>query len=111
MKPGTAKVKGRTTENLLVEYLRANGFPYAERRRLAGSGDRGDIAGVVGVVIEVKSGARIDLASWMAELAWEISNDRASYGMVVVRPKGRPNPEQWWTVMPLPQAIELLGDA
>ena len=110
MKPATAKVKGRATENLLVEYLRTRGVPYAERRRLAGSGDRGDIAGWVGVVVEVKSGARLDLAAWMNELAWEQVNDRADYGLLVIRPKGRPDPDTWWAVMPLRQAVELLTE-
>lgn len=110
MKPRTAKDKGRITENLLVDYLILNGFIHAERRRLYGITDRGDIAGVVGWVIEVKSGASLDLSGWLRELAVEMRNDGADWGVVVVRPKGKPDPKDWWAIMPLPQAVDLMDD-
>ena len=110
MTPGTAKRKGRETENRLVEWLHAHGWPYTERRRLAGTADRGDISGVIGVTIEVKSGARLDIAGWMKELEVEMVNDRADLGLVVVRPKGCPDPEAWWAVMPVPIAFKMLRE-
>lgn len=110
MKPSTAKVKGRETEQRFVDYLRANGAPYAERRRLNGSADRGDIAGVPGVVFEVKSGARLDIAGWLAELAAEVANDRADHGAVIVRPKGKPDPAEWFAVLSVPDLLRLLAE-
>lgn len=114
MKPATAKAKGRETENLLVGWLRARGVP-AERRRLAGAADRGDIAGFAGpageCVVEVKSGARLDLAGWTEELRREQFNAGAATGIVAVRPKGRPDPADWWAVLPMPAALELLRRA
>ena len=111
MKPATAKVKGRETENLFVEFLRNNGLPHVERRRLAGSADRGDITGVPGVCFEVKSGGRIDLAGWMHELGLEQLNDHAEHGVLVIRPKGRPAVEDWWAVLTVPQLVQLLSAA
>ena len=111
MRPSTAKQKGRETETLFVEWLRRNGAPFAERRRLAGVDDRGDIAGVPGVCVEVKSGARLDVAGWMRELAVEMLNDEADMGAVVVRPKGRPSPDLWWAIVPLELWGELMRDA
>lgn len=111
MKPATAKAKGRDTENALVEWMKANGVPYAERRRLNGTKDKGDIAGLPGVVIEVKSAARLDLATWMAELDCEITNDQAATGALVMRPKGKPHPDAWWACMPLPLWWELMRAA
>lgn len=111
MKPGTAKAKGRQTENALVEWLRANGVPHAERRRLAGVEDKGDIAGWPRVCVEVKSGARIDIAGWLDELAKEIANAGADRGFVAVRPKGKPQPDDWFAVLPLPALLELLDEA
>lgn len=110
MKPVTAKAKGRTTESAFVAYL-TRWVPHAERRRLAGVADRGDVAGMPGFVWEVKSGARVTIARWLGELATEMLNDRADMGAVVVRPKGAPDPEQWYAVMPLPLLMRLLQQA
>lgn len=111
MKPATAKRKGAETEEEWVRFLRAVGWPYAERRHLAGVADRGDIAGCPGVTVEVKSGARIDLSTWMAELEVEMRNDRTDVGYVAVRPKGRPHAENWWCVVPAEIMVRLLKAA
>lgn len=115
MKPATAKAKGRQTESALVEHLRRHGWPHAERRRLTGRDDQGDIAGMRGpsgdVCVEVKSGARLDLGGWLAELERETAAARAATGFVAVRPKGKPDPTGWYAVMPLPWLLELLAEA
>ena len=111
MKPGTAKAKGRDTENRLVAHLRTHGWPHAERRRLTGAADQGDITGIPGVCVEVKSGARLDIAGWLDELYDEMDNAHASTGFVAVRPKGRPDPADWYAVLPLPLMLELLKEA
>lgn len=111
MKPATAKAKGRETEAALVAWLRANGVPHAERRRLTGRDDQGDIAGWPWVCVEIKSGARVDVAGWLAELAAEKANAIADIGFVAVRPKGKPDPAGWWAVMPLPELVELIAAA
>lgn len=111
MTPATAKAKGRETENLFVEYLRAHGVPYAERRRLTGSADQGDITGWPGMVVEVKSGARVAVAKWLSELAAEKRNAAARSGFVAVRPKGKPDPDGWYVVLPLPELMDLLEEA
>ncbi len=111
MKPSTAKAKGRETEQLLVDWLHQHGVPYAERRRLTGSEDQGDIAGWPGICVEVKSGARLDLAGWLEELAAEVRNSRAKHGFIAVRPKGKKNPDNWFAVLPLPALLSLLAEA
>ena len=110
MKPATAKAKGAATEQAFVDYLKT-WVTHAERRHLSGSADRGDIAGMPGWVWEVKSGGSIDLAGWEKELRAEVHNDGADNGAIVIRPKGKPDPHQWWAVMPLPWLIEVLMDA
>jgi len=47
-----ARAKGTAWETAIVGYLRGRGAPHAERRALNGSNDRGDIAGIPGLVIE-----------------------------------------------------------
>jgi hypothetical protein len=110
MRPATAKTKGTATESALVAWMQAHGAPHVERRRLNGSNDRGDITGLPGVVIEVKSGARIDLPGWLNELRVEMDNDRADMGAVIIRPKGKPNPADWIVAMPLPLWWALMQD-
>ena len=110
MKPATAKAKGRDTEARFVAYLR-RWVPHAERRRLNGTQDRGDIAGVPGVVIEVKSAAEWKPVQWCRELTTEMHNDGAEVGFVAARPKGAPDPEQWIALLPLPLVLDLLRAA
>lgn len=111
MKPATAKRKGAATEEEWVRYLRAVGWPYAERRHLAGAFDRGDVAGCPGVTVEIKSGARIDLATWMDELDTEMVNAATDVGYVAIRPKGRPRAQDWWCVVPAEVLVRLLKAA
>src|SRR4051812_9598235 len=50
-----SKAKGTAFETAFVRWLQTKGFPFAERRALRGSRDCGDIAGVAGWVLELKS--------------------------------------------------------
>ena len=112
MKPATAKAKGRDTENRFVTYARTVwGLTHIERRRLAGVNDMGDIAGWPGVCVEIKSGARVDIARWLAELICEQSNSHARVGFVAVRPKAKPDPEDWYAVLTLPALMDLMDQA
>jgi hypothetical protein len=107
MKPATAKSKGRETENLLVAWLIARtGLP-VERRRLAGTNDKGDLTGIPDFCGEVKSGAAIDLPGWLRQLDVEMINSNASMGAVFVRPKSKPNVEDWYVVLPIHLWAEL----
>lgn len=105
------KAKGSGAERAVVEHLRANGFPHAERRLAGSSKDRGDIAGVPAVVIEVKNCERIDLAGWIDEAIVEQANDGADYGMVWHKRRGRGEAGQWYATMPAAQIVRLLRQA
>lgn len=110
MKISTIKAKGRETENLLVEYLESFGLE-VERRRLTGAADQGDIAGWKNVCVEVKSGAKLDIPGWMRELEAEIINSKAKTGFLAIRPKGKPNPKDWFIVMSTDRFMELMKKA
>lgn len=84
-----SKRKGTAWESVIVEYLRGRGFPHAERRALAGASDRGDVAGVPGVVIEAKSCRELRLGPWLDEAETERANDRADLGVVWLKRRGR----------------------
>lgn len=105
------KAKGSGAERAVVELLRACGWPYAERRLAGSSKDRGDIAGVPGVVIEVKNCARQDLAAWIDEAAVERINDNADLSVVWHKRRGRASAGQWFVTMEGAAFARLLADA
>ena len=98
-------------ERGLVTYLRTAGFPHAERRLAGSAKDRGDIAGMPGVVVEVKNCARTDLAGWVDEAVLEQENDGADYGIVVHKRRGKGDAGQWYATCTVEQIVRLLRQA
>lgn len=88
----SAKAKGRVGEQAVCDYLRNNGFPLAERRRLEGVLDRGDVAGVKGTAIEVKACQTPDVQAWWREAQRERVNAGATRACVWWRPPRRVDP-------------------
>lgn len=117
MKPSTAKQKGAATEQKFVQYLIDWGISNAERRHLKGRYDEGDVAGWASpnrswnVCVEVKSGASLDVPAWMRELDAEMINAKSEMGFIAVRPKGKPDPKDWWIMMPSDLFMELMKKA
>lgn len=107
------KAKGTSAETAVVNYLIANGYVHAERRALAGVNDKGDVAGLPGVCIEVKAHKSYSIPAWLKELATEKVNAKAEVGILVVKPVGvgSTNTGNWWAIMPLSEATELLKRA
>lgn len=97
-----SKQKGTSTETLVVNYLRENGWPYAERRALSGSLDKGDVAGMPGLAIEVKYGnGTLKIGPWLTETGIERLNAGADHGILVVKPfgMGEKSVGSWYAVM------------
>lgn len=93
------RAKGTSWESAVVTYLRGRGWPHAERRALSGANDRGDVAGVIGVVIECKNAAKVELAAWLDEASAERDNDRADLGVAWFKRRGKTNPGKGFVVM------------
>ena len=101
----------------MVRFLRANGFPSAERRALRGSYDCGDVTGTPGICWEVKGGAAAknasdgQVAAWLAETERERVNARADIGVLVLqRPGiGAVNAGRWWAVLHSGSVMYLAG--
>lgn len=93
-----SKKKGTTAEREVVNYLK-NWWPAAERRALSGNKDKGDVAGIPGVVVEVKAAARLELAKWQRETLAEQENAGAERCVLVVK---RPykSVDQWDAYVP-----------
>ena len=105
------KAKGSSWERAIVEHLRAAGWPFAERRLAGAAKDRGDIAGVVGVVIEAKNTATARLAEWVDETEIERTNDGAWLGVVWHKRKGKGSAADGYVTMTGAQFTELLARA
>jgi Holliday junction resolvase len=95
-----ARLRGPKFESDLVRWLRARGWD-AERLRMAGKDDQGDIVvrdGDERVILEAKAAVRFDLAGWMAETLTEKANYAKARGLdaalvdgyLVVKAPGRP---------------------
>lgn len=97
--PRYSKEKGREWESDIVDYLIANGVPHAERRRLNGVNDRGDVAGIPSVVIEAKHERSYALPSWLREATRERDNDHADIGVVWARQNRVPGAENGFIIM------------
>lgn len=79
-----SKQRGTAAETAVVRYLQ-NWWPAAERRALSGNKDKGDVAVIPGVVVEVKAAARPMLAAWRREALVEMRNAGASACILVVK--------------------------
>lgn len=79
-----SKAKGTTAEREVVRYLQ-NWWPAAERRALSGSKDKGDVAGIPSVVVEVKAAVTQLIGPWQRETLTEMDNAGADRCMLVVK--------------------------
>jgi hypothetical protein len=107
-----SKQKGTLAETAVADLLRKV-WPTVERRALAGVNDKGDIAGIPKIVIEVKNQKSYKISEWLKETSQEQLNAQADYGILVVKPNGVgvSRVEDWWAVIPLRDLVSLLRQA
>jgi hypothetical protein len=103
------RAKGTRFETEIVEYLKANGFPYAERRAMRGSRDAGDIAGIPGIAIEAKNWKTLALGEWMGEAEVGARNAGVRRYALWHKRRMKPIPESYVTI-PAWLFVELLRD-
>jgi hypothetical protein len=105
LRPGVrvskSKAKGTAGETAVVRYLQ-QWWPATERRALNGGKDRGDIAGIADLCIEVKAAKTQLIGPWQRETLTEMANAGASACLLVVK---RPYKAvgQWDAYMPIGQ--------
>ena len=105
-----ARAKGTKLESDVVAYMKANGWPHAERHAQHGSKDVGDV-NIPGVVVECKAEARFDLAGWIAELEHEMFNADTDDGVVVVKRKATTDPGEFYALMTFGMWCKLAKEA
>ena len=106
----SAKAAGTAWETAIVRALVDHGWPYAERRRLNGAYDKGDIAGLPGVVIEAKNTNRLELAAAVDEANTEALNASARIGVAWLKRKGKTSPLDGYVVMDGATFLRLLQE-
>jgi len=111
-KPGAY---GRVGENGVLAYLRQHLWPAAERRRLMGTADKGDINPggypVPSVVVEVKNAAKLEFSGWLKEAEEERINAGAEIGLVWAKKRGISDAGKWYVMMTGETAVKLLKKA
>lgn len=105
------KAKGSRWENAIVDHLRANGAPHAERRLAGSAKDRGDIAGLPGVVVQAKDWARIEPGPWLAEAEQQRANDGADIAVVWAKRRGKASAGDGFVLISPATLIRLLSAA
>jgi hypothetical protein len=101
------KHRGYQSQRLVADYLRDNGWPYAES---AGAGRSGsDVTGVPGLDIEVKARRHLDLMATLRQQAERYDG----MAFAVIRPDGYgpASIADWPAVLPLNRIVELLREA
>jgi hypothetical protein len=106
-----SKIKGTSAETAVVNWLVSQGRKHVERRALNGVNDRGDIAGLPAVVIEVKNHKEMKLSAWLKELEVEMANDKAETGVVIHKKTGTLDVGKWYATMPVSEWFKLLEEA
>jgi len=102
------KIKGTAWETKCILALRNAGWPFAERRALAGSLDKGDLTGIPGVVAEMKDCRTLTFGPWLKEAQVETANAGADIGFVWAKRRGFTDPEDAFVVMDGRTLIRLL---
>lgn len=106
-----SKQKGTAAETCVVNYLREQGWKFAERRALAGNLDKGDITGLGPVAIEVKDCKTLTFGPWLEEAKVETKNAGADIGFVWAKRRGKGSPADWFVVMDGTTVVRLLREA
>jgi Holliday junction resolvase len=101
-----SKDKGTKAETEVVKLMRECGWLDIERRALQGGLDRGDIAGMKGVIFEVKAEEKPSFGVYQREALIEAMNDGYSIPIVVWK-KPHKNVKQWVAMIPM---VYLMGE-
>lgn len=105
-----SKQRGTAAESAVVGFLR-RWWPYAERRALRGVNDLGDIAGVPGVVIEVKSCREWRVSEWVRDTERKAAGCGCVPVVVVKAPgKGDMRVGEWFAITTLAHFAALVAN-
>tara|TARA_B100000953_G_scaffold228458_1_gene190041 strand:+ start:103 stop:540 length:438 start_codon:yes stop_codon:yes gene_type:complete len=104
------KAKGTQHERAVADYLKAMGFPNADRATLTGGEDRGDLIGVPNVAFECRNTAKIDLAKNVDDANSRAEVAGVDYGVTVIKRRGK-NVRDAYVAMDLETFVKLYKKA
>ena len=103
------KRRGRQSEHVVADYLRRNGFDFAEA---VGAGRSGtDVTGTPGIDWEVKARRGLNLAGLLRQLDERADQERLGVGVVRLDGQGPASIETWAAVLTLADLVALLRAA
>ena len=115
----TSNDVGKQTERMVVRYLRGAGFAGVERRVRTGyrtaartSPDHGDLTGMPGLCVQVKSlrpatRAERSTRDWLWETERQRQASGAVLGLLIVRRWGTEDVGRWWVFLDLQTLLDL----
>jgi hypothetical protein len=109
MPNASRKRRGRETELIFAEYLKTQGWTYAEATSSSAPGT--DINGVIGVDWELKARADFDPKSAMKQQAKRIKESVIPIAVLRQNGQGEADVENWPAVVPVSVMIRLLREA
>lgn len=96
---------GTRAETLVVAWVKANGFPHAERIAQHGSYDQGDIRLTPDLIVEVKARKTwtpSDIQDWLDQTEYEaVNNGPSCEGVLILKRPGTLDVGRWWAVRSL----------
>lgn len=101
------KSLGTSHETAIKKWLRDNGWPYADRRTLAGASDEGDLrlSERVPFTIEAKTAKattdKASLGAFMKELVAEVENSESEAGAVILKKRGTTDVGEYYAILPV----------
>jgi hypothetical protein len=101
--------RGRETELIFANYLKDNGWIYAEATSSSAAGT--DIKGVIGVDWEMKARADFDPKAAMKQQAKRIKEGVIPIAVLRQNGQGEADVENWPAVVPVKIMIQLLKEA
>ena len=111
------KQLGTSHETAIVNWFKANGWPYAARKTLKGSADQGDIqlSERVPFVVEAKTAKattdKANISGWLKELEAEIIAAEAETGAIIMKKRGTTDVAEYVAIMPVKVLNHLLQRA
>ena len=107
-----ARAKGTSWETAIVTYLRAHGFPWADRVPLSGARDRGDVTlGPGSPAHQCKNTNRQTWAEDLDEATVQAVNAAAPFGVVWRKRRGKASPADAYVLMSGATYVRLLTEA
>ena len=111
--PVLTNQKGTKLETASVNWLRANGWPWARRIVKEGTRDKGDVTlgDGIPVTVECKNEKALNIAGGQRELKVEMENAGNKWGFALHKRRGTTDVGEYYAVLPVKVLMDILDVA